>query len=217
LRKEIKLDLYSKEEEKANVYTHGFGVLLSLVGTIILIYNCPLFSVKFWSSLIFGSSLLLLYTASTLYHLAISRRQKFLLKKLDHIAIYILIAGTFTPFAWAVLGHETLGKNVLLGVWLIAVAGLIFKIFFTGKYEAISLISYLGMGWIGYIMFDRLGELLPPNAVELILYGGACYTGGVIFYLWNRLKYHHAIWHIFVLSGSAFHFMAIYLYVLPFN
>lgn len=133
------------------------------------------------------------------------------------MAIYILIAGTYTPFSWVVLGNEALGKNVLLGVWIIAVAGLIFKVFFTGRYEAISLASYLGMGWMGYLMFNRLGDALSPEVVNLILYGGICYTGGIIFYLWIKIKYHHAIWHLFVLGGSTFHFMAVYLYVLPFK
>ncbi len=170
-----------------------------------------------WSVLIFGISLNLLYSASTLYHYVKERKRKFLFKKLDHIAIYILIAGTFTPFAWGILGDETLGINVLIAVWLIALAGTIFKLFFTGRFEVISLISYLGMGWLGYVMFDRIAELLSTQAVHWVLYGGAFYTGGVLFYLWRKLKYHHAIWHLCVLGGSFCHFWAIFNYAIPFS
>ncbi len=215
--REIKLDVYTPEEEKANAYSHGFGVILSVAGTFLMITKSPFLSVKFWAVLIFGSSLVLLYSVSTLYHFAKERKRKILFKKLDHIAIYILIAGTFTPFAWAVLGGEPLGKNVLLAAWLIAIAGIIFKVFYTGKYEAISLLSYLGMGWLGYVMFDRLGELISPEAVNLLLYGGLCSTGGIVFYLWQNLKYHHALWHLCVIAGSIFHLAAVYFYVLPFT
>ncbi len=210
--KEKVLDVYTPEEEVANTLSHGLGAILGIIGTIFLLVKADS-PIKTWSFLIFGLTLINLYTASTLYHAVKSKQRKFLFKKLDHIGIYLLIAGTFTPFAWGVLGEEALGKQVLLWVWIIAAAGVIFKIFLTGKYEAISLISYLGMGWLGFLMFDRLGEVLSPEAVNLMLYGGLCYTGGVAFYLMRKLKYHHAIWHLFVLGGSAFHYAAIYLYV----
>lgn len=210
--KEKVLDVYTPEEEVANTLSHGLGAILGVIGTIFLLVKADS-PIKTWSFLIFGLTLINLYTASTLYHAVKSKQRKFLFKKLDHIGIYLLIAGTFTPFAWGVLGEEALGKQVLLWVWIIAAAGVIFKIFLTGKYEAVSLISYLGMGWLGFLMFDRLGEVLSPEAVNLMLYGGLCYTGGVVFYLMRKLKYHHAIWHLFVLGGSAFHYAAIYLYV----
>lgn len=214
-KKPVKLDVYSDEEELANAYTHGIGAVLGLVGTILLLLKADT-SAKTWSLLIFGLSLVNLYTASTLYHAVKSKKRKFLFKKLDHIGIYLLIAGTFTPFCWAVLGNEPLGQQVLIWIWIIAAAGVIFKIFLTGRFEAISLISYIGMGWLGFVMFGRLGELLSAQAINLMLYGGVCYTGGVVFYLMRKLKYHHAIWHLFVLAGSGFHFAAIYYYVLPF-
>lgn len=214
----IEKEAYAPDEELANAWTHGLGILLSLLGTILLLMNSPKGDWnKFWSFLVFGLTLITLYSASTGYHSVKSKQRKFLFKKFDHIAIYLLIAGTFTPFCWVVLRSESLGINVLIGVWLIALAGIVFKIFFTGKYEAISLISYLGMGWLGFTMFSRLSELISPEAVNLMLYGGLCYTGGVVFYLMRKLKYHHAIWHLFVLGGSIFHFMAVYLYVLPFQ
>lgn len=205
-------EAYSNAEELANTLTHGAGAVLSFVGTVALLMKADS-SVKTTSFLIFGISLIGLYTASTLYHAVKSKRRKFLFKKLDHIAIYVLIAGTFTPFCWTVLGAETLGRQILLWVWLIAAAGIVFKIFLTGRYEAVSLLSYLGMGWLGFLMFDRLAEVLSPEAVDLMLYGGVCYTGGVVFYLMRKLKYHHAIWHLFVLAGSAFHYAAIFIYV----
>jgi hemolysin III len=212
VKKEKPVEAYSPEEELANTITHGLGVVLGIAGTIMLLLKAETSVVK-WSFLVFGLSLINLYTASTLYHAVKSKQRKFFFKKLDHIGIYLLIAGTFTPFAWGVLGAERLGQQVLLWVWLIALAGVVFKIFLTGKYEAISLISYLGMGWLGFLMFDRLAEVLSPDAVNLMLYGGLCYTGGVVFYLMRKLKYHHAIWHLFVLGGSAFHFAAVYVYV----
>lgn len=212
------VEAYSPEEELANAWTHGIAALLALVGTVLLLLKTPSSSEeKLVSFFVFGLSMILLYTASTAYHSVKSQHRKSLYKKLDHIAIYVLIAGTFTPFCWVVLREEALGINVLIAVWAIAFAGAIFKIFFTGKLEALSLISYLGMGWLGFTLFSRLSELISPDAVNLMLYGGLCYTGGVVFYLMRKLKYHHAIWHIFVMGGTAFHFAAVYLYVLPYG
>ena len=214
-KKEVKLDVYTDEEELANAISHGLGVLLGIIATVLLLLKADS-SAKSWSFLIFGVSIVNLYTASTLYHAVKSKQRKFLFKMLDHIGIYLLIAGTFTPFTWVVLQNETVGQQILIWIWVIAAAGVIFKIFLTGRFEVISLTSYLGMGWLGFLMFDKLGELLSAEAVNLMLYGGLCYTGGVVFYLMRKLKYHHAIWHLFVLAGTAFHWAAVYLYVAPF-
>lgn len=208
---------YTPEEEVANTWTHALGIVLGMLGTALLIRKTPELQLdKVGSFLVFGSSIILLYGASTAYHAVKSVQRKLLYKKLDHIAIYFLIAGTFTPFCWVVLREEPLGMNVLIGVWVIAIAGTVFKIFYTGKLEALSLISYLGMGWLGFTLFSRLSDLISADAVNLMLYGGLCYTGGVVFYLMRKLKYHHAIWHVFVLGGTTFHFAAVYLYVLPY-
>ena len=213
--KETKTYGYTQEEELANTWTHALGIVLGIIGTATLIWKTPEMELdKVGSFLVFGLSIILLYSASTAYHAVKSVQRKLLYKKLDHIAIYFLIAGTFTPFCWVVLREEPLGINVLIGVWVIAIAGTVFKIFYTGKLEALSLISYLGMGWLGFTLFSRLSDLISADAVNLMLYGGLCYTGGVVFYLMRRLKYHHAIWHVFVLGGTAFHFAAVYLYVL---
>ncbi|KOF02514.1 hypothetical protein OB69_12140 [Roseivirga seohaensis subsp. aquiponti] len=218
MKNKQKLEAYSAEEELANAWTHGIGAVLAIVGTVVLLLNTPANATeKQVGFLVFGLSMVLLYVASTAYHSVKSQQRKSLYKKLDHIAIYFLIAGTFTPFCWVVLREEALGVNVLIAVWAIAFAGTIFKIFFTGKLEVLSLISYLGMGWLGFTLFSRLSELISTEAVNLMLYGGLCYTGGVVFYLMRKLKYHHAIWHIFVMGGTAFHFAAVYLFVLPFG
>ena len=212
-----KVEAYTPEEELANAWTHGVAMLSSLIATVFLLWQTPAgATAKQISFLVFGLSMVLLYGASTAYHSVKSHQRKTLYKKLDHIAIYILIAGTFTPFCWGVLREEALGINVLVAVWAIALAGTIFKIFFTGKLEWLSLISYLGMGWLGFTLFSRLSDLISPDAVNLMLYGGLSYTGGVVFYLMRKLKYHHAIWHLFVMGGTAFHFAAVYLYVLPY-
>ncbi|KYG83928.1 hypothetical protein AWW67_02080 [Roseivirga seohaensis] len=218
MKNKQKLEAYSAEEELANAWTHGIGAVLAIVGTVFLLFKTPANATeKQVGFLVFGLSMVLLYVASTAYHSVKSQQRKSLYKKLDHIAIYFLIAGTFTPFCWVVLREEALGVNVLIAVWAIAFAGTIFKIFFTGKLEVLSLISYLGMGWLGFMLFSRLSELISTEAVNLMLYGGLCYTGGVVFYLMRKLKYHHAIWHIFVMGGTAFHFAAVYLFVLPFG
>lgn len=215
MKQEIKLDVYSHEEEKANAITHAIGIIGGLIGLILnLIKTSTRDPEIFWSSNVFFLSVILLYTASTIYHSVKAKKQRCLFKQLDHISIYILIAGTFTPFAWGVLGESTFGQNMLLAIWLIAIAGIFFKVFFTGRFEAISLISYIGMGWLGFLMFQRIGETLGQEAVNLMLYGGICYTVGVVFYLMHKLKYHHAIWHLFVLCGTALHSWAILKYVI---
>lgn len=215
LKKEIRLDVYSSKEELANALTHGLGIVGGILGVIVTWFRVSMAQTSlFWSCTIFFISVIILYSASTLYHSVKAKKQKYLFKQLDHISIYILIAGTFTPFAWGILGNERFGQNMLLAIWLIALAGIVFKLFFTGRFEVISLISYLGMGWLGYLMFGRISEILGQEAVNLMLYGGLSYTGGVIFYLMRRLKYHHAIWHLFVLGGTGFHAASILKYVM---
>lgn len=217
MKKEIKLDIYTPEEEVANAITHGVGILGAIGSLIYLFTRHELTSAILWSTFIFSLTALILYTSSTLYHRVKAKQNKFLFKQLDHISIYLLIAGTFTPFCWGVLGNTALGQNLLIAVWVIALAGIIFKVFYTGKLEFISLASYLGMGWLGFLMFDELAEVLSPKVVTLMLYGGVSYTVGVVFYLMRKLKYHHAIWHLFVLGGTGFHTYAIFRYVVDYS
>jgi len=215
MKKKIKLDLYTAEEEVANAVTHAVGIIGGIVGLVLNFLNTPIDNAQvFWSCTVFFLSIIFLYSASTIYHTVTGTQRKYLFKQLDHIGIYILIAGTFTPFAYGVLGEDPLGQQMLIAVWLIALAGILFKIFYTGRYEALSLISYLGMGWLGFIMFDDISHKLGNDVVNLMLYGGICYTSGIIFYLMRRLKYHHAIWHIFVLGGTGFHAWAVLSYVI---
>lgn len=208
MKKEIKLDAYSAKEEKANVITHVPGIVLGFVGLIYTFISAQNVDQILGLS-IFFITVIFLYSSSSLYHWVSAKKQKLLFKKLDHIGIYLLIAGTFTPFTLVVLGDQAIGINMTFAIWAIAALGTVFKIFFTGRFEFISLASYLGMGWLGYLMFGQLNELLGAQTVNLILYGGLCYTGGVVFYVMHKLKYHHAIWHIFVLGGTVFHTMAI--------
>lgn len=214
MKKEIKLDVYSPEEELANAITHGLGVV---VGLYFLVYTLAYSNTKdqeLWSSVVFLATVIILYSSSTLYHSVKARKQKFFFKRLDHISIYLLIAGTFTPFCWGILGSTSLGQNLLIAVWSIAALGILFKIFFTGRFEFISLASYLGMGWFGFLMFDELANILSQEAVNLMLYGGLSYSVGVVFYLMRKVKYHHAIWHLFVLGGTGFHLYAIFKFVI---
>ncbi len=198
------LEAYTPEEEKANFWTHILGVIYGLIGIYLSITDG-----KHWSAFVFFLTCIILYSSSSLYHFATGKKQKMLFKKLDHISIYLLIAGTFTPFCFDLLSDEKIGQNLGFGIWGIALLGTIFKIFFTGKYEIISLASYLGMGWLGFLMFGRIGELAGTEVVNLLLYGGISYTVGVVFYVMRKLKYHHAIWHVFVLGGTVFHSFAI--------
>ncbi len=213
MKKEVKLDAYSTEEELVNAITHAIGIVAGFGGLVYLFTRKDLNEAILWSSFIFFLSMIVLYTSSTLYHSVKAKKQKLLFKKLDHISIYLLIAGTFTPFCWGVLGNTTLGMNLLFAVWGIALAGIIFKVFYTGKLEFLSLASYLGMGWLGFLIFDELGKVIDPKTVDFMLYGGASYTIGVVFYLMRTLKYHHGIWHLFVLGGTGFHMYAILKFV----
>lgn len=205
--------VYSPEEELFNAITHAFGIVGGLVGLVFLLLQKGLNQAVFGSSIVFLFSVLILYSSSTLYHAVKAKKQKLLFKKVDHISIYLLIAGTFTPFTWGVLGEEPIGKNLSLAVWGVALLGVVFKIFFTGKYEIISLLSYLGMGWLGFFMFGRISDVLGQEVVNVMLYGGGAYTIGVVFYVMRKMKYHHGIWHLFVLLGTGFHAYAILKYI----
>jgi hemolysin III len=208
MNKAIKVDSYSPQEERANVLTHVPGIILGIFGVIYTL-RAASSDKEALGLIIFFLTVILLYSCSSLYHWVTEPQRKRFYKMLDHIAIYFLIAGTFTPFCIVVLSDEKIGQQLIWAVWAITLLGTLFKIFFTGRFQFISLASYLAMGWLGFLMFDKLGELLGPQSVNLILYGGICYTTGVAFYVWKSLKYHHAIWHLFVLAGTVFHALAI--------
>jgi hemolysin III len=204
------------KEEIANAITHGIPAILSIFGTFILVRYAQSVAnqnllISFW---IYGASIFFLFTASTLYHSFQEEKLKTKLRIFDHIGIYLMIAGTYTPLTLVTI--PTLWGTVLLvAVWTIALFGVVFKIFFTGKYPKLSLASYLAMGWIAVLGAKPMLEFVPTNGLWLILAGGISFTIGTIFYRWHKLPYHHAIWHIFVFIGGLFHYFAILLYSFP--
>lgn len=209
------ITFYPHKEEVINVVTHLLGLVLSIVALVILVTSASLYgtTLHIVSFSIFGSSMVILYLASTLYHLA---RKKTLRRKLnifDHSAIYVLIAGTYTPFCLVVL-QNTLGWAMFALIWLLALVGILLKIFYTGKYDKLSTIGYVLMGWVAIIAVKPLIEALNTEALVYILMGGISYTIGAVFYSLEKLAYNHAIFHIWVLLGSMCHFIAIFFYLL---
>lgn len=209
-------NLYTLGEEIAHASTHGFGALAAIVGLVVLVVRASMYG-NVWhivASSIFGSTLVLMYTASTLYHAIPLPGAKRVLRVLDHSLIYFLIAGSYTPFTLVTL-HGPWGWGLFTFTWGLALIGVAFKVFTTGRYEKLSLMIYLGMGWCALVAIKPLLQTLPSGGLALLLAGGLTYSGGVTFYLWDRLRYHHAIWHLFVLAGSVLHYFAIYYYVIP--
>lgn len=208
---------YTPAEELANVVTHGVGTMLSIGGLVTLVAYAAVGAdpYRIISVSIFGATLILCYLASTLYHGIPHQGAKNTLRILDHCAIYLLIAGTYTPFLMVSMGETWTGWALLVFMWTFALAGCTFKIFFTGRMELASTLAYLGMGWAFIFALKPTLELLPTGALVLLALGGFSYTAGTAFYMWHRLPFNHAIWHLFVLAGSAFHFAAILAYVVP--
>ena len=206
---------YTKSEELANVASHGLGVAVSLAALVVMVTTSVLAADpwKVVSSAVFGAALILLYSASTLYHAFKEPRVKKALRVLDHSAIYILIAGTYTPYSLVTL-RGAWGWTLFGLVWGFAVVGLTFKLLFFGKWEKLAVACYVAMGWTALIAMKPLVEALPFWGLFWLFAGGIFYTGGVVFYVWKRLPYNHAIWHLFVLAGSVSHFIGILLYVL---
>jgi hemolysin III len=200
----------------ANRLTHGVGAALSVAGLILLIVYAARFGTAWHvvSTAIFGATLVLLYTSSTLYHSFSNERTRQLLQKFDHAAIFLLIAGTYTPFTLVTL-RGPWGWSLFGVVWGLAVIGVSLKFWFAGRFRLGSTLIYLGMGWLVMVAIKPLLAALPSGGLQLLVAGGLCYTGGAVFYLWKRLPYQHAIWHLFVLGGSACHWAAIFLHVVP--
>ncbi len=202
-------EIQSKEEEFWNVITHSIGIIIHLIGFIILLNAFDVTAIALPYVIIYGFSLLLLFSASSIYHLVSEPKYKRQLRKLDHISIYVLIAGTYTPICMSVL-TESHGVFIFILVWSITAFGLVLKLFFTGKFEKISLMLYLVMGWLIVIDFETFYQSVNQAAIVYLILGGVFYTGGVVFYVMHKLKYHHVIWHLFVLLGSIFHFLMVY-------
>jgi hemolysin III len=207
--------VYTKREELANAITHGLGKVLSITGLVLLIIFASMKGTVWHvvSFTIFGVTMLLLYTASTLVHSFPEGKAKDLFETFDHSCIYLFIAGTYTPLLLVTL-RSTLGWTMFGIVWGLAIGGVVFKAFFTKKFLVLSTLFYVMMGWLIVFMWNPLQELLMPGGIRLLIIGGLLYTFGSIFYIWRGFPYHHAVWHLFVVAGSVMHFFAILLYVL---
>ena len=207
---------YSIAEEIANSITHGVGMLLSISGLAVMVsfasVNGTIWHVAACS--VFGATLILSYAASTLYHSIPQPAIKRVLKVVDHAAIYLLIAGTYTPFTLINL-RGPWGWSLFGTIWAMAILGVVLKVTMLGKIAGISTAIYLAMGWIVVVAFKPMLGAVETGGLVLLLLGGLAYSAGVIFYVWERLPYNHAIWHLFVLAGSACHFFAILFYVIP--
>ncbi len=207
---------YPPKEERLNIISHGVGFILSIFALILLVIKASsLGEMEYLISVsIFGASMVLLYAASTFYHSAKATRLRIRLNIIDHAAIYILIAGTYTPFALVTL-EGTTGITILWIVWLLALAGVILKLFFTGKYNLISTIMYVAMGWLIIFAINPLMQNLSTEGLWWLFGGGISYTIGAILFMQKKLPYNHAIFHIFVLLGTFAHFISIYFYLIP--
>jgi len=207
---------YETKEEKLNVITHGLGFLLSIAALVLLVvYASKEGTVWHITSFaIFGASLIVLYAASTLYHYTQNPELRFKLNILDHSAIYVLIAGTYTPFTLVIL-KGWVGWTIFGLSWGLAIAGIVFKVFYFGKYDKLSTIAYVIMGWVIIFAIKPLIDSFPFEGLMWLLAGGISYSLGAFFYSIKRIRYNHAIFHVFVLIGSFCHFMAVFFYVLP--
>lgn len=212
-RQNMSSTYYSNFEEKTHSISHGLGVVASLTALVLMLQQAGDDGWRIASSLVFGLSLCLLYTCSTLYHAWPDGAGKQLLRKFDHSAIFVLIAGTYTPFTLISLRHD--GGWWLFGVvWAIALGGIALKVLTGARYQKLSLALYLIMGWLVLVMINPLLATVPPAGLYWLLAGGLCYSGGIVFYVQKKLFLHHLIWHLFVMAGSCCHFFAIYWYVL---
>lgn len=203
-------------EEILNAVTHGVGTLFAVIALGILTAAAYMEG-GVWhlvSFIIYGISLVLLYLASTLYHSFTNERVKCVLKFFDHAAIYLLIAGTYTPFTLVPL-HGAIGWTIFGIIWGLALTGITLKIFFVKKYNVLSTICYLIMGWFAVVMIKPLLSTIEVGGLYWLLIGGIFYSVGSIFYLARKMPYHHAVWHLFVMAGSVAHFVAIFKYILP--
>jgi hemolysin III len=205
---------YSGKEERLNVMTHAFGLLLSVIGLPFLILKALNFE-GFWkpaSLVIYGLSLIVLYAASTFYHAAKDPKLRRKFNIFDHAAIYVLIAGTYSPYT-IILMDSTLGWTVFGLTWSFALLGIILKLFFTGRFDKLSTALYLLMGWQVVFVIKSLMEHLSTEGMQLLFAGGVFYTIGALLYSINRIPYNHAIFHVCVVLGSLFHFFSVFSFL----
>ena len=204
----------TKFEEQLNALSHGFGALLGIIGLVLLILNdTEKTTWSLFSVIVYGLSIIILFTASTLYHAMKGEKRKHYFRIVDHISIYMLIAGTYTPVLLITL-EQSLGWTLFWTVWGIAAFGVILKLFFTGRFEVFSTLLYLVMGWLIVFDFYTLSEAIGSKGIIWLFSGGLFYTVGIIFYAFQRIPYNHVIWHVFVLAGAISHFFMIFYYVI---
>ena len=206
---------YSIFEERLNVLSHGLGVLLAAIGTVLLLVKAVSLgtAVHIVSFGVYGASMVILYAASSLYHSATTPVARRRLKVFDHAAIYVLIAGSYTPFTLVVLSGWV-GWTLFGIVWGMAVCGVVLKIFFTGRYDKISTAIYVLMGWLIVFAIQPLSEGLPEAGVQWLIAGGVSYTVGALLYSIKRLPLNHALFHVFVVLGTVFQFITVYEHIL---
>ena len=204
---------YTQKEEILNAVTHGVGILFSIVGLVVLVAFASIngSSILIASSAIFGGTLIFAYSSSTLYHAITNEKAKQLFRQFDHAAIYLLIAGTYTPVL--TLLDSSLGLTIFVTIWTTATIGVILKFVYPHRFKKLSVVLYLVMGWFIVVVIKQLMLNMDSNGLWLMLIGGLFYSIGVIFYIWKSLPYNHAIWHLFVLAGSISHYFMILLYV----
>ena len=212
--KKISNPKYSKKEEKLNVLTHAFGLIMSIVGLPFLLLKSLQYN-GFWQPLsivIFGVSLIVLYAASTFYHASKDSKLRRKLNIFDHAAIYFLIAGTYSPFTIIIL-DGSLGWLIFSCTWVFAFVGIVLKFFFTGRYDKLSTAMYILMGWQIILVIKPLMNAFSINGLKFLFAGGVFYTLGALLYSSKKITYNHAIFHVFVLLGSASHFISVYKYI----
>ncbi|MGC6431445.1 MAG: PAQR family membrane homeostasis protein TrhA [Jejuia sp.] len=201
-------------EEKLNAISHAIGAIFGLVALILLIvFDTKKTDYSLTSVIIYGFSIIILFSASTFYHAAKDERKKRFLRVIDHVSIYLLIAGTYSPVLLITL-EESFGWTLFYVVWGIAGFGVLLKTFFTGRFEVFSTLLYLAMGWLIVFDFETLSQLMHSDGILLLFAGGLAYTVGIIFYVIERIPYNHVIWHVFVFAGAICHFFMILLYVI---
>ncbi|WP_347921721.1 hemolysin III family protein [Pontimicrobium sp. SW4] len=206
------MSVQTKLEEQLNTFSHAIGAVLGIVGLIILVSKQADTPWSLFSVLVYGLSIIVLFSASALYHAAKTEKRKHYFRIVDHISIYLLIAGTYTPVLLLTLSDSN-GWLLFYTVWGIAAFGVFLKLFFTGRFEVFSTLLYLVMGWLIVFDFSVLAERMDTNGVLFLFAGGLFYTVGIVFYAINKIPYNHVIWHVFVLAGAISHYFMILWYV----
>lgn len=208
------MQIQSDLEEGLNAVSHGIGALMGICAlTMLVIYDTNKTAYSLFSLIVYGVSIFVLFSASTLYHSVKNEKKRHLFRIIDHISIYLLIAGTYTPVLLIAL-EKSMGWTLFYTVWGIALFGVVLKVFFTGRFEVFSTLLYLVMGWLIMFDFSMLSEAIGNPGISWLFAGGLSYSVGIIFYAIKRIPYNHVIWHLFVLAGAICHFFMIFLHVI---